>query len=70
MLFVLAIAAWLAVVFFALTMCRLAALSDESCAAALAERPATSDPPEHEAMPADGAELPYDPQRGVRRAAG
>jgi hypothetical protein len=70
-LFVLIPAAWLAVLFFALTLCRLAALSDASCAAALAERIATGDPAEQEAVPADAAsELPYDPQPGVHRATG
>lgn len=47
-LFILILTAWLVVVFFALAMFRLAALSDESGAVALAEWLATSDGPEHE----------------------
>jgi hypothetical protein len=63
---------WLAVVFFALTMCRLAALSDDANAVELAERIATSHLAEREAVPADrpAEQLPIDPQRGVRRATG
>ena len=68
MLFILIAAAWLAVVFFALTMCRLAALSD----VALAEWIATRYLAEHKAVSAEGPaeQLPLDPQRGVYRATG
>jgi hypothetical protein len=71
-LFVLIPTAWLAFVFFGLTMCRLAALSDDSYPVALAEWIATSCLAEHEAVPADGPaeQLPLDAQRGAYRATG
>ena len=72
LLFLLIPTAWLAVVFFALTMCRLAALSDDSHAVALAEWIATSYPIDQKAVPADSTaeQLPFDPQRGDYRATG
>ena len=77
MLFVLIPTAWLAVVFFALILCRVAALSDASHAVTLAEwidttEIDTSSLTEHRAVVADGdpERLPIDPQRGVYRAAG
>lgn len=72
MLFILVPIAWLAVVIFALTMCRLAARSDDSHAVALAERIAASYLVEHKGAPAEGSaeQLPLDPQRGVYRATG
>jgi hypothetical protein len=45
--------AWLAVLLFALTMCRLAARSDDSQAVALAERLAASNLASHEDVSAD-----------------
>jgi hypothetical protein len=42
---------WLAVVLFALTMCRLGARSDDSRAVALAERIATGYPSERRGVP-------------------
>jgi hypothetical protein len=63
--------AWLAVVFFALTMCRLAALSDDSHALAVAERIATgglAEAIEPDAGPAK--QRSPDPRRGMFRATG
>jgi hypothetical protein len=54
-LFILIPAAWLAVAVFALTMCRLAARSDDSRANGLAEWIATSYLAEHEDVPADSS---------------
>lgn len=51
MLLIIIPTAWLAVVLFALTMCRLAARSDDSRAVALAERVATSYPSERRSVP-------------------
>jgi hypothetical protein len=64
--------AWLIVVFFALTMCRLAARSDDSQAFALAERIAMSYLAAHKAVPADrpAEQRSPDPQRAVYRATG
>jgi len=71
-LFILIPTAWLAVLIFALTMCRLAAVSDDSHAVELAERIATSHLVEHQVVPADSPaeHLPLDSQRGVHRATG
>jgi hypothetical protein len=67
-LFILIATAWLAVVLFAWTMCRLAALSD----VALAEWIATRYLAEHKAVPAGSPaeQVPLNPQRGVYRAMG
>jgi hypothetical protein len=64
--------AWLAVVFFALTMCHLAARSDDSHAVALVERIATSSPAEQEAVSAAVAakRLRLDPRRRAYRDTG
>jgi hypothetical protein len=71
-LFVLIPAAWLAVLFFAWAMCRLAALSDHARAGAPDERIGTSHAAEHESAPAGSPnEQPAcDIQRGGYRAAG
>jgi hypothetical protein len=66
--------AWLAVALFALTMFRLAALSDDSRAVALAEWIATSDLAEHRDQPADSSaerlsRANHDLQPGRARAA-
>lgn len=55
MLLILIPAAWLAVTFFALTMCRLAARSDDSRAVGLAEWIATSHLSEHQDAPVVGS---------------
>jgi hypothetical protein len=70
-LLILIPAAWLAAVFFALTMFRLAARSDDSDAVALAELIAVGQLAEHRPMPADAPspQVPSDPGR-VRRATG
>ena len=72
MLFILIPTAWFAVVFFALTMCRVAALSDDSHSVAVAEWIATSYLAEHKAVPPNSPaeQLPLDPQRAVYRATG
>jgi hypothetical protein len=64
--------AWLAIVFFALAMCHLAARSDESHDVAMAEQFATSNPEERETMAAGGPpeQLTLDPQRRVYRRMG
>jgi hypothetical protein len=64
--------AWLAVLFFALAMCHLAARSDESHDVALAEEIATSDRAARENLVAGGPpeRLRSDPQRRVYRRAG
>jgi hypothetical protein len=71
-LFLLIPAAWLAVLFFAWAMCRLAALSDGTRTSELDERLASSDAPEQRSAPADGRDeqLPHEVQRGGYRAAG
>jgi hypothetical protein len=56
--------AWLAVLFFALAMCRLAALSDDTYDALLAER--FADAP----VDSPGERLALDPRRGGYRATG
>lgn len=68
MLFILIATAWLAVVFFALTICRLGALSD----LALAEWIATSYVAKHKDVLAEGPaeQFPLDPPRGGYRATG
>lgn len=53
MLFILIPTAWMAVAFLALAICRLAALSDDSGAVALAEWMATSYFAEHKDVPAE-----------------
>jgi hypothetical protein len=76
--FVLIPTAWLAVVLFALILCRLAALSDAFHDVALAEWIATTERidvsslAEHRGVLADGhgEQLPLDRQRGVDRATG
>ena len=72
MLFLLIPAAWLAVLFFACAMCRLAALSDDARMSALDARLAAGDFPEQRSVPADAPDdqLPHDVQRGGYRAAG
>jgi hypothetical protein len=62
----------LAVVFFALAMFRLAALSDDSQAVALAERIATTYLAERGPMPDEGPgdHLPGEPQQRFHRATG
>lgn len=55
MLLILIAAAWLAVAFFALIMCRLAALSDDSRAVAVAEWIAASYLAEHKGAPVDSS---------------
>jgi hypothetical protein len=62
----------LAVVFFALTMCRSAALSDDSNDVALAERIATNYLAEQKAVLADSRaeQLPTDPHHEAYRATG
>jgi hypothetical protein len=64
--------AWLAIVFFALAMFRLAAQSDDSQAVALAERIAMSYRAERKAGPAErpADELPLEAKRRLYRAAG
>jgi hypothetical protein len=71
-LFVLILTAWLSVVFFGLGMCRLAARSDDSHGAALAERASTTYLAELKAVAADGPaeQVPFDPHRGAHRATG
>jgi hypothetical protein len=70
-LLILVAAGWLASLFFAFMMCRLAAHSDDSDAAALAELITISRVPHQRAAPADGqsGEIPPDPRR-VFRATG
>jgi hypothetical protein len=70
-LFLLIPAAWLAVLFFVWTMCRLAALSDAARTGALSKLLAMSDAPECESASNIGDEqLAHDYQRGGYRAAG
>ncbi|MGA2319443.1 MAG: hypothetical protein ABSG95_01700 [Solirubrobacteraceae bacterium] len=57
MLLILIPTAWLAIVFFALAMCRLAALSDDSRAVAFAEWIAVSYRGEREDVPAPNRAL-------------
>jgi hypothetical protein len=66
------ISAWLAVVFFGLIMCRLAARSDDAHAVELADWIATNHVAGREAPPAESAaeQLPFDAQRGPYRATG
>jgi hypothetical protein len=73
-LIILISTAWLAVALFALTMFRLAALSDDSHAVALAEWIARRHPAEHRDQPADGSaerlsRADHDLQPGRARAA-
>lgn len=67
MLFLLIATAWLAVVLFAATMCRLAARSDDSRAVALAERIATSYKAAPEGARTNGSTAR--PSFGLRRGA-
>ena len=53
MLLILIASVWLAVVLFALTMCRLAARSDDSRAVALAERVAGTYPSDRRVAPGE-----------------
>jgi hypothetical protein len=71
-LFLLIPAAWLAVLFFAWAICRLAALSDDTRTGTLHHRLAASDPAEHESASADGRDeqLPHEVKTGGYRAAG
>ncbi|MGD0454783.1 MAG: hypothetical protein ABSB69_14415 [Solirubrobacteraceae bacterium] len=72
MLFVLVLAAVVAVALLGLSMCRSAALSDSDHAAALAEWTAASCLAEHEALPADRPreQIPLDPRGGPFPATG
>ncbi len=69
-LFILIPIAWLAVLLFALTMFRVATVSDDSDAVALAEWIAMSRGNEDRAVPTDTAaeQLPTDPQGTAYRA--
>jgi hypothetical protein len=71
-LFIVIPTAWLVVVLVALTIFRVAALSDDSHDVAWAEWIATSHLAEHEAMPAErpAEQLPLDTERGAYRATG
>jgi hypothetical protein len=71
-LLVLIPTAWLAVVFFAVAMFRLAAQSDDSQAVALAERIATTYRAERRAGPAESPadQLPVEAKSRLHRAAG
>jgi hypothetical protein len=66
LLFVI-LGAWLAVVFFGLTLCRLATLSDDSHAVALDEWIATINIEEHQAGPPDSPAEQH--ASGIRRSA-
>jgi hypothetical protein len=70
--FVLVPAAWFAVVLFAVMMCHLAARSDHSYDAALADGIAGSYFGDHWAVPLHirAARLPLDPRHPVHRATG
>jgi hypothetical protein len=69
-LFILIPTAWLAVLLFALTMCRVATISDDSDAVALAELIAMRCRDEDRAVPADtpAEQLPTDPSSTAYRA--
>jgi hypothetical protein len=65
-LFIVVLSAWLAMVFFGLTVCHLAAVGDHSHAVAVADWIATSDLAYQTAAPDRPAELlSFDPQRAV-----
>lgn len=72
MILIIVPAAWLAALFLGLTMCRLAALSDESQAVALAEWMASDRTQERAAVLLDWTSEtpPGDPRRGAYRATG
>lgn len=72
MILIIVPAAWLAAVFLALTMCRLAALSDYSQAVALAEWMTINRVKERASVSLDQTSepLPADPRRGAYRATG
>ena len=72
MLFVLIPTAWLAVLLFALNMCRLAARSDDSHEATLTRQLIASQFVDHGAAAAETAveQPPSDAERGTHRAAG
>jgi hypothetical protein len=71
-LFVVIPTAWLAVLFFALAMCRLAAYSDDSQTLAVAERLRAGDLGRRDGASADAAADHLSPgsRRGVYRATG
>jgi hypothetical protein len=72
LLFVLIPAVFVAFALLGLSMCRLAALSDNKHAAALAEWLAMSHPTEHRAAPADSPreQFQFDPRDDAFRATG
>ncbi len=72
MLFVLLFAAWLAVVLFGVTMCHLAALSDDSHAAAVADWMAAGRRPERRGAGSNASlkPRPLDRRRAGHRATG